>query len=311
MTLVVLTSDTKLAERARTAARPATVEVAAGLPETRTDPADVVALVGLVRPVDPDRFPALRWIHAAVAGVDKFVDPAIQERGITLTSSAGNGGIALAEHALMLMMMLSRDATRWARAQQEHRWDRYRHGELAGRTVVVIGMGAAGRDLARKAKACHMQVIGVTRRPHAAIPDVDEVVMAERLAEVAGRADFLVVAAPLTPSTTGLVGDVVLSALPAHAFVICVSRGGIIDEQELIARLTDGRLAGAGLDAFATEPLPAQSALWSLPNAILTPHNGATTQGTVQRGAAILLDNLARFVAGRPMRNVVDPAAGY
>jgi phosphoglycerate dehydrogenase-like enzyme len=311
MTLVVLTSDTELAERARTAALPATVEVAAGLPEIRTNPADVVALVGLSRPIDPGRFPALRWIHAAAAGVDKFLDPAIQERGITLTSSAGNGGIALAEHALMLMMMLSRDATRWARAQQEHRWDRYRHGELAGRTVVVIGMGAAGRDLARKAKACHMQVIGVTRRPHAAIPDVDEVVMAERLAEVAGRADFLVVAAPLTPSTTGLVGDVVLSALPAHAFVICVSRGGIIDEQELIARLTDGRLAGAGLDAFATEPLPAQSALWSLPNAILTPHNGATTQGTVQRGAAILLDNLARFVAGRPMRNVVDPAAGY
>jgi phosphoglycerate dehydrogenase-like enzyme len=311
MTLVVFTSDGELAERARTAAGAAAVEVAADLPEIHTDPADVVALIGVLRPIDPGRFPALRWIHAAAAGVDRYLDPAIQERGILLTSSAGNGGIALAEHALMLMMMLSRNAPRWARAQQEQRWDRYSHGELAGRTVVVIGMGAAGRDLAHKAKACHMQVIGVTRRPHAAIPDVDEVVTAERLTEVAGRADFLVVAAPLTPSTEGLVGDTVLSALPAHAFVISVSRGGIIDEKELIERLTDGRLAGAGLDAFATEPLPAQSPLWSMPNVILTPHNGATTDGTVQRGAAILVDNLTRFVAGQPLRNVVDPAAGY
>ncbi|QSE89817.1 D-2-hydroxyacid dehydrogenase [Rhodococcus pseudokoreensis] len=287
------------------------IETASTLDDVRTPPADTVAIVNLPHPVDPAPYPSLRWIHTATAGIDAFLTPSLLERDVTLTSSAGNGGIALAEHALMLMMMLGRDTSRWYRAQQHKQWDRYPHGELAGRTVVIVGMGAVGRDLARKAVACHMRVIGVTRRPHDPIEDVDQIVTSDHLVDVAAEADFLVVAAPLTPSTTGLVGESVLAMLPAHAFVVCVSRGGIIDEDALIARLSDSRLAGAGLDAHEIEPLPAQSALWTLPNVIITPHNGATTDGTARRGEQILLDNVARFVNDQPLRNIVDATAGY
>ncbi|WP_212909366.1 D-2-hydroxyacid dehydrogenase [Streptomyces sp. TS71-3] len=278
------------------------------------DDALLTAADAVVGPVPPERLPTarrLRWIHSAAAGVDGYLSPELSASGIQLTSSVGNGAIPLAEHALMLMLMLSRDAPRWARAQAEHRWERRVHGELAGHTLGIVGLGHSGVDLAAKAKACHMRVVGVRRRAGLPTPAVDEVYGPEGLPRVLAAADFLVVTAPRTPATAGLIDAAALRLMKPTAFVICISRGGIIDEDALVTALREERLAGAGLDAHATEPLPADSPLWTLPNVIVTPHNGATTEATARRGDAILLENLRRFARGEPLVNVVDKEEGY
>jgi phosphoglycerate dehydrogenase-like enzyme len=312
VTVVVLASGTEdWAEAARSAIGSAAHEFAVTLGESRTDPVKVTAIVGVVGPVPVSRYPNLLWVHSAAAGVDGVLTPELRSTDVILTSAAGNGGIPLAEHALMLMLILGRSALRWLSAQGDRRWERFSHAELAGRTVVIVGMGAAGRDLAAKAKACHMRVVAITRTPRPHIPNVDVVAQPVSMAETVADCDFLVVAAPLTLATQGLVGETVLRAMPPYAVVICVSRGGIIDEQALVAALREERLAGAGLDAIAVEPLPPSSPLWELPNVIITPHNAATTDGTERRGTEILIRNLRRFAAGQPLGNVVDKNEGY
>lgn len=311
MTAVFVSCTDEVKARVRAVAGDVSVEFVDELAAVSSPPEHVEAIVNLIKPADFSRFPRLDWIHTATAGVDGFDVGSLNSRGVTVTSAAGNGGVALAEHSMMLMMMLNRDATRWYRAQQDRRWDRFPHGELAGRTVVVIGMGAAGKELARRAAAFDMTVVGVTRTPHDSIPHVSRLETSDRLASVVEDADFLVVAAPATPATTGLVSAAVLDSMPAHASVICVSRGGIVDEDALVSRLSDGRLAGAGLDAHRVEPLPVDSPWWSMSNVIVTPHNGATSDGTVRRGIEILVDNATRYFAGEKLRNIVDGVRGY
>jgi phosphoglycerate dehydrogenase-like enzyme len=217
---------------------------------------------------------------------------------------------SLAEHAMMLMLMLNRDAPRWARAQAERRWEHVYHGELTGLTCAIIGLGHSGQDLARKAKAFHMRVIGMRRSDRPA-PDVDAIYPRERLHEFLGQADFVVVSAPLTPETRGLLGEAEFRAMKPTAYYICFSRGGIADDDALLRALNERWIAGAGLDAHAQEPLPPDSPFWTAPNTIVTPHNGATTALTRQRGIDIFAENLRRYVAGRPLINLVDKAAGY
>ncbi|OZF55556.1 hypothetical protein CH293_06100 [Rhodococcus sp. 14-2470-1b] len=311
MTAVFVSCTGEVEARVRAVAGDAPVEFVDVAADISSPPDQVEAIVNVVEPLEFHLFPRLDWVHTATAGVDGFDIGSLNSRGVTVTSAAGNGGVALAEHSMMLMMMLNRDCTRWIRAQQERSWDRFLHGELAGRTVVVIGMGAAGKELARRAAAFDMTVVGVTRSPHDSIPYVTRLETSDRLASVVADADFLVVAAPATPATAGLVDATVLDSLPAHAFVICVSRGGIIDEDALVSRLSDGRLAGAGLDAHRVEPLPVDSPLWLMPNVIVTPHNGATSDGTVRRGIEILVDNATRYFSGEKLRNIVDAGKGY
>ncbi|HEV2526982.1 MAG TPA: D-2-hydroxyacid dehydrogenase [Thermomicrobiales bacterium] len=255
--------------------------------------------------------PGIRWLHSPAAGVDKELTPLVRERDITLTSSAGNGGIPLAEQSILLMLMLDRNVPRWIAAQREHRWDRFTHGELNGRTVGIVGLGNAGADLATKAKAFHMRVLGFRRRSDIAVPHVDRLYGSEAFHEFLGESDFVVVAAPRTPKTAGLFDAAAFHAMKPSAHFICISRGGIADDDALLAALRDGTIAGAGLDAHGLEPLPADSPFWDLPNVIVTPHNGATTADTARRGVEITLDNLGRFARGEPLRNVVDKTEGY
>jgi phosphoglycerate dehydrogenase-like enzyme len=208
------------------------------------------------------------------------------------------------------MLMLNRDALSWLRAQQERRWEHRSHGELNGLTCGIIGLGFSGVDLARKAKAFHMRVLGVRRNPQPT-EYVDEVVGPAELHTILPRADFLVVTAPHTPETRGLLGEREFRAMKPSAYYINFSRGGIADDEALLAALQSGWIAGAGIDAHGQEPLPADSPFWTAPNTIITPHNGATTPQTRQRGVDIFADNLARFVAGQPLVNVVDKEAGY
>jgi phosphoglycerate dehydrogenase-like enzyme len=227
---------------------------------------------------------------------------------VVLTSSAGTGGTPLAEHAMLLMLMLDRDVPRWLRAQADRRWDQFTHGELAGRTLGIFGLGHSGLDLAQKAKAFHMRVLGVRRHPERPAPYVDEVCdVGQMLAE----SDFVVVTAPRTPATTGRFDCDAFARMKPTAYFVCVSRGGIADDDALLGALRNGQIAGAGLDAHGVEPLPPDSPFWSLPNVIVTPHSAASTAGKAQRGDEFALENLCRFVNGEPLHNVVDKTAGY
>jgi len=273
---------------------------------------DVGAVLGASPRDDLAFLPALRWVHSAAAGVDGWLESGSVPDGAVLTSAVGNGAIPLAEHALMLMLMLSREAPRWARAQQRHEWDRFTHGELAGSTLGIVGYGNSGQDLARKAAACHMWVQALRHTPSGPSDgDVRLLYGPDGLRELLATSDHVVVTAPLTPETRGLIGADELALLQPGAFLVVISRGGIVDEDALVDALRSGRLAGAGLDAHAHEPLAPGSPLWELPNVVVTPHNGATTRETAQRGREIALDNVARWAQGRPLRNVVDPRRGY
>lgn len=253
----------------------------------------------------------LRWLHSPTAGVDKELTPRMLASDVVLTSSAGNGGIPLAEQALLLMLMLNRNVPRWIEAQRNRTWDRFTHGELNGLTVGIVGLGNAGADLALKARAFHMRVLGLRRRTHLPTPNVDRLYRHEELGEFLAECDFVAVTAPRTPETAGLLGRDAFAAMKPTACVVCISRGGIIDDAALIDALKRGEIAGAGIDAHGIEPLPADSEFWALPNVIVTPHNGATTPGTARRGREIVAENLRRFVNGEALLNVVDKAAGY
>jgi len=253
----------------------------------------------------------LRWLHSWAAGPDADLHDAMRGSDVVLTSSAGNGAIPLAEHAMMLALVLDRDYPRWARAQAEHRWDRFTHPELAGQTLGIFGVGNSGSDLALKAKAFHMDVLGLRRNPCRAVEGVDRMFGPEQLPEFLAACDVVVVTAPLTPETRGVFDDGAFEAMKDTAHLVVFSRGGIVDDGALLRALRDGRIAAAALDAHTVEPLPADSPFWDLPNVIVTPHNGATTPRTAQRGLEIFLDNLRRYDAGEPLHNVVDKTLGY
>lgn len=255
--------------------------------------------------------PRLRWIHSPAAGVNTELSSELRASEVVLTSSAGNGGIPLAEHAMMLMLMLNRSAVRWIEAQRRREWERFEHGELNGKTVGIVGLGNAGADLAAKAQAFHMRVLGLRRRTHLESPNVDRLYSRDQLQDFLAECDFVVVTAPLTDETVGMFDETAFAAMKPSAFFICVSRGGIADDDALLRALQDGQIAGAGLDAHGTEPLPADSPFWSLPQVIITPHNGATTSATATRGREIVLENLCRFVQGQSLLNIVDKVAGY
>lgn len=273
---------------------------------------DVAALLGAAPADDLSAFPALEWVHSTAAGVDGWLTAGSLPDRVTLTSAAGNGAIPLAEHALMLMLMISRDAPRWARAQQRHEWERRVHGELAGARLGIIGYGHSGKDLARKALACHMEVQALRRRGRAERDgEVRLLHGSEGLDHLLATSDMVVVTAPLTDGTAGMIGAEQIARMRPGAALIVISRGGIVDEAALVAALESGHLGGAGIDAHDEEPLPSNSPLWDAPGAIVTPHNAATTPGTAERGRGIMLDNVGRWVRGEALRNIVDRAAGY
>jgi phosphoglycerate dehydrogenase-like enzyme len=252
----------------------------------------------------------LLWVHSWAAGPDTQLYPAFVEHPAVLTSSAGNGAVPLAEHAMLLMLMLNRQATRWIDSQRARRWERFTHGELNGLTLGIVGAGHSGTDLAIKGRAFHMRVLGLRRsaRPN---PAFDALYPRSAFHGFLGACDFVVVSAPLTPETAGMFDAAAFRAMKPSAFFVCFSRGGIADDDALLAALADGEIAGAGLDAHGVEPLPPDSPFWIAPNTIVTPHNGATTEATKQRGFRIFADNLVRFRNGEPLINLIDKRSGY
>lgn len=280
---------------------------------TSSDPS-VEALIRVTTPLDAvlDQLPRLRWVHSAAAGVDGTLTARLQDSPIALTSATGNGAIPLAEHAAMLMLMLNRDARRWVHAQAAHRWDRFTHDELHGKTLGILGLGNSGRHLATIAHGLGMTVLALSRRAHAAHhPAVAHLYAPQDLHRFLNRCDVVVVTTPYTPDTAGIIDAAALQSMRSTAHLICISRGGIIDETALLHALDRGWIAAAGLDAHSVEPLPQDSPFWDHPQVIVTPHNGATTAQTAARGWQLLLDNVRRYTSGQPLANVVDKESGY
>jgi D-2-hydroxyacid dehydrogenase (NADP+) len=253
--------------------------------------------------------PKLNWLQVFNAGVDHPIFTEMIERGARVTTSAGAGAVPIAHTAICGLLMLSRNMPRWLAAQREHKWDPMRGSEtpadLRGETAVILGMGHIGAEFARIAKALGMTVIGIRRSPRTADDPVDEMHTPEHFPELLPRADWLVIAAPLTAETRKLVNAEVLSRLRPQARVINVARGEIVDEQALTEALRSGRLAGAYLDVFEQEPLPPESPLWDMPNVIVTPHNSSASLGNDERVYEIFIDNLGRYLRGETLLNEV------
>jgi phosphoglycerate dehydrogenase-like enzyme len=272
---------------------------------------DVVAVIGRISDAELASAPALRWIHLWTAGADyAFTDGLAARPDITLTASVGNGAVGLAEHAILLLLLLDRGGWHWARAQQEHRWDPAMHGELAGRTLGLVGLGNAGRHLAGIARGMGMRVLATRRTPGNAA-EVEALYPPGRVAEMLAECDAVVVTAPLTPQTRGMLGEAEFRAMKPTAYYVNVSRGEVADERALERALLEGWIAGAGLDAHHVEPLPPGSPYWDLPNVIVTPHNGSTSRQSRRRSFDTVAGNLRRFAAGEPLVSVVDREAGY
>lgn len=252
----------------------------------------------------------LTWLHSWLAGPNDQLFAELIDSAVTFTCSKGNGAIPLAEHALMLMMMLNRNAMRWVEAQRQRKWDNFIHPELNGLTVGIIGMGNAGTDLALKCKAFHMRVLGLRRRPIES-SNFDRVYAREDLHAFLAESDFVVMTAPFTQDSADMLGEPEFRVMKDTAYFVCFSRGGVANDAALLRALAEGWIAGAGLDAHGVEPLPPESPFWDLRNTIITPHNGASTHATARRGFEVFAENLRRQVAGEKLVNIVDMHAGY
>ena len=248
--------------------------------------------------------PNLRWLHTFSAGVDSPVFAEFVRRGSLLTTSSGSSARPIAQTVVMMILGLTRDMPAWTRAQQAGKWSPHVGAEVDGTNCAIIGMGPIGEETARLTMALGMHTIGCRRTVTGTEPC--ETRTFDALPEMLAWADFVVLALPLTPATAGLIGAVELALMKPTTRLINVGRGGLIDEPALIDALATGRLAGAGLDVFAVEPLPPESLLWQMPNVIITPHNSGTTLLANHRAALIFIDNLGRYVRGEDLRNEVS-----
>jgi D-2-hydroxyacid dehydrogenase (NADP+) len=247
--------------------------------------------------------PNLEWLHTFSAGVDHPVFRSFMERGVRLTTSSGSSASPIAQTVMMYLLALSRDLRGWTSAQAGHRWEPRSITELEGLTIGVVGMGPIGREVIRLSATFGMRPIGMRRRVVGDEPC--ETWTLDRVAELAGAVDALVVAVPLTDETRGLIDARVLGSMRQGSWFVNVARGEVVDEHALVELLRSGHLGGAGLDVFATEPLPDDSPLWDLENVIVTPHSSGSSLRSNERAVDVFVENLGRFVAGTPLRNEV------
>jgi len=253
----------------------------------------------------------LRWIHVAAAGVDTLLFPELVDSEVTVTNARGVFDRPIAEFVLGSVLAVAKDFATSHRLQRAHEWRHRETRTVRGSTALVVGTGAIGRETARLLRAVDVDVRGAGRTSRKDDPDFGEVVASADLADHVGWADHLIVAAPLTPATRGLVDATVLGAMRPGSHLVNVGRGPIVDEDALVKALHAGPLVAATLDVFTTEPLPADSPLWDTPGVTVSAHMSGDAEGWRERLADQFLDNAERWLAGRPLRNVVDKQAGF
>jgi phosphoglycerate dehydrogenase-like enzyme len=259
--------------------------------------------------------PGLRWVHTMAAGGGGTIEQAAltpaELARVAFTTSAGVHGAPLAEFALFGLLAGAKDLPRLQADQQARNWpERWGMGQLADRTVLILGLGGIGAETARLLKAFGARVIGTSRhgRP---VDGVDELVRPDELTEVAGRVDAVVVALPGTASTERMLAAPFFAASRPGLTVVNVGRGSVIDEEALLAALDSGRVGFAALDVTEVEPLPEASPLWAHPRVLISPHTAALTDGEPRRIAELFADNATRLLDGRPLRNRVDTVHFY
>ena len=263
----------------------------------------------------------LRWIQCHGAGVNKLMTiPELIAGDVVVTNTSGAHAATIAEHFFGSLIALTRKLPQLYQAQQRGEWVHWSQWSqqvggppltLSGLTLGVIGFGNIGRAIAERAAAFHMNITAIDLLAVPCPPYLAELWGLERLPHLLSQADVVVVTLPGTPQTENLLNREALALLKPGAYLAVVSRGGIVDEEALAEMLTQGRLAGAVLDVFKTEPLPAHSPLWKAPNLILTPHCSGKSEYTTAAATAIWKENLERYRAGSPLRNVIRKELGF
>lgn len=267
----------------------------------------------------PDQLAAarkLKWIHVTAAGVAQLMRPDVQAAGIIVTNSRGIHAIPMAEHAMGLLLALARKFPASVRFQDEHLWAQQeiwesRPSELHRATLLIVGLGAIGSELARRARAFGMRVLAVTRSGRGDASLAERTYSATNLLQALPEADYVVLAAPDTRETQRMIGARELTAMKPSACLLNIARGALVDESELIDALERKVIAGAALDVTEKEPLAPESPLWRLKNVFITPHTSAVSEQLWPRQAELLINNLERWFSGEELINIVDFTRGY
>jgi phosphoglycerate dehydrogenase-like enzyme len=285
--------------------------------EQALDSADV--MIGWSLP--PEQLRAaknLRWIYSITAAVDQFLYPELISSEIAVMNAGGVHGPVVAEHAIAMLLALAKRLTSAVRYQERRKWameaiwnEQPRPREVRGANIVVIGLGSIGAEVAAMAASLKMHVIGVREHPERGAEGVHEVVGYAALDNAIARADFVVLAAPLTERTRHLIDARRLQLFKPTAFLINVSRGALVDEGALVKALRDRKIAGAALDVFEQEPLSRWSPLWKMPQVLITPHTAFLTENVWHRHYEVFAANLKRFLAGQPLEGIIDTRRGY
>lgn len=255
--------------------------------------------------------PKLRWIHCDHAGLNKSAKKEVFDKKLLVSSSAGRSAPALAEHALFFMLALAYNFPAFYKAQKSHQWGIPGQEHLRaiyGKTVGIIGMGNTGQELAVRVKACGMKVLGYRRTSTSLPAGVDQLYSSEKgdtLDELLIESDFVILALPLSDTTHHMIGAREFKLMKKTAFLVNMARGSVIDEKALLEALYAGSIAGAGLDTFEQEPLPADSPLWDAPNTLITPHVTPQVPDRSERSLAIICENVRRFRSGEPLLNLL------
>jgi phosphoglycerate dehydrogenase-like enzyme len=257
------------------------------------------------------RMPNLRWLHVTRGGVNTYLTPAVKERPIQVTGSKGIHGAVFSEFALACILAMAKRLPESFEGQRQKQWQRLTPVEIEGQTIGIVGLGVAGSELARKAKALGMRVIATKRTVIEKPEYVDELGGPDYLPHLLAESDFVVLLLASVPSTFNIIGENELHLMKPSAYLINLTGGRAIDESLLIRALKESWIAGAALDAFAKQPLPRDSELWKLPNVIITPRIAGITSKKWPALLPIFQDNLRRFLTGEPLRNLVDKDLGY
>jgi len=254
----------------------------------------------------------LKWLMVVSAGVDKLPFAELKAQNVIVTNVKGIHKIPMAEHACALMLQDSRQLIPIVEKQRQSIWEQsIRVRELAGKNLVIVGAGAIGEEIARKAKVFDMNTLGVTRsgRP---VPHIDQIFKSQNLIDALSLADYVVVITPLTSETLDMFGEKEFKAMPDGCYFINIARGQVVQDGALVKALTKGWIRGAAVDTFREEPLPSNSPLWNIPNLIITPHIGGRTPKYMERAMDIFKYNFAVYYQGQgQMKNIVDLTKGY
>ena len=258
-----------------------------------------------------EQMPNLRWLHVTRGGLNAYLTPLVKARPIQVTGSKGIHGTVFSEFALACIFALAKKLPECLEAQTQRKWQKLVPVEVKGKTLGIVGLGTAGTELARKAKVLGLRVIATKRTPTPKPDYVDALGAPEFLSQLLAESDFVVLLLASVPSTINIIGEPEIRSMKKSAYLINLTGGQAIEEKLLVRALKENWIAGAALDAFARQPLPEDSELWNLPNVIISPRIGGLTEQKWSPLLPIFVDNLNRFVAGEPLRNVVDKELGY